>query len=76
MEKESKNSPKRKLTMYAMSEATEILATERLILQFLHNWGKPHEDMQCKNIKKATLYQFRVYIQKKKDSLDVERAKD
>ena len=73
---ESKNSPKRKYSMFKVSEATEILATERLILEFLHNWCRAEEEKPHKNIKKATLYEFRVYIQKKKDSLDVERAKD
>lgn len=76
MKKESKTAPTRKYTMYAVSEATEILATERLILQFLHNWGRAEEDKPTKNIKKATLYEFWCYIQKKKSTLDVERAKD
>lgn len=60
---------------FKMSEATEILATERLILEYLSNRWKA-EDEEVKNIKKCTLYEFWVFIQKKKDSLDVEWAKD
>lgn len=72
----SKTAPTRKYVMYAVSEGTEILATERLILEFLHGWKRAEEDKPTKNIKKATLFEFRVYIQKKKDKLDIERAKD
>lgn len=57
-----------------MSEATELLASERLILQFLSEWWKRDEE-ECKSIKEFSLYEFRVFIQNKKDSLDVEREK-
>lgn len=60
---------------FKMSEATEILASERLILEYLSNRWKANEE-DVKNIKECWLYEFRVFIQKKKDSLDVEWAKD
>ena len=60
---------------FKVSEATEILGTERLICEYLSGGGsKPEEE--CKLITEESLFDFWKYIQDKKGGLDVEFAKD
>ena len=64
-----------KARSFKVSEATEILATERLICEYLSGGGSKPED-ECKLITEESLFSFWKYIQDKKDGLDVEFAKD
>ena len=60
---------------FQLSEATEILATERLICEYLSGGGsKPEEE--CKLITEESLRNFWKFIQDKKDGLDSEFLKD
>ncbi|MBQ5945195.1 hypothetical protein IJL65_02065 [bacterium] len=59
-----------------MSEAVELLAVERKILEFLHKDSVSHMD-EVKPITQQNLFDFRKRVQDRKDSLtDVKRAED
>ena len=61
---------------YAMSEAVELLACERKILEFLHKDSKHHYE-DVRPITQVTLFELRKRIQQKKDWLkDVRRASE
>lgn len=50
------------------SEWLELLWAERLVLEFLHHDTAHHET--CRPTTKITLYEFRKYLEEKKDKLD------
>jgi len=59
-----------------VSEAVELLAVERKILEFLHKDSVSHMD-EVKPITQQNLFSFRKRVQDRKDSLtDVKRAED
>ena len=61
---------------YEVSEAVELLAVERKILEFLHKDSVSHMD-EVKPITQQNLFDFRKRVQDRKDSLtDVKRAED
>lgn len=50
------------------SEWLELLWAERLVLEFLHRDTTHHET--CRPTTKITLYEFRKYLEEKKDKLN------
>jgi len=50
------------------SAGLELLGAERLILEFLHH--NTMQDEQIRPTTKITLYEFRKYLEEKKDTLD------
>lgn len=50
------------------SEWLELLWAERLVLEFLHKDTTRNE--KCRPTTKITLYEFRKYLEEKKDKLD------
>lgn len=61
---------------YEVSEAVELLAVERKILEFLHKDSVSHMD-EVKPITQQNLFEFWKRVQERKDSMtDVKRAKD
>ena len=63
-----KRKPLDKRDPFKKSEALEVLIVERNILMFLSELNKNKDDEVF--ITEVSLFEFRKYIQKKKDSLD------